>query len=392
MKLTGKIVLGLVAALALLLGGFWLWVSSAADRRREDLKADVQRRSQAAARRIDVREPLSGDPVPGNAWDDYKAATALIEVDPQTSDLLSSFLLHEQGLDRARAKAKIQLLQPALDLLHRGVRRAEAQAPVPPPRMHLLKMLAEARAEIDIDEGRTLQAFEGLLDFVRCAQDSSFNTTLSELPGPLGHMEHIYEKLQRAAMKGGFPPEAAAELERRLEVLDRTTPPFAPLLENHLVWLGDWIQKDPRDYIERGPAQHWRYAFHPGLEATASYFDIASRLPLLADVDRMTWTEEREAFVEFDRRGRPNSDWAHTAWLPRLRQNRARLRLLRMVLHRRRTGAWPDLDDPFGVKLSHAESATHLRAWSAGPDGVDNGGKGSWAPRDGEDLLLEVPK
>ncbi len=392
-----RIALGIVGTMALLLGAFWLWVSTAADRRWEEMRADILRRKQAAAQRVCSREPLRGEPLPGNAWDDYMAADAAIQNTTGAQIYLHNLFNRSAGVDRVAAEGIVRSCQPALDLLRSGGRRLDLRLPEAPPfrypGLHRVKLLVVCRARMDIDAGHTPEAMELLLDFVRAVQDSSFNTTVSGLSRATGSVEEAYEELRRAAMKGGLTTSQRETFERELEILDRTTPALAPLVENILIWVGDGIQENPVEFLRSDTRKKWLLMVQPRLHGSSVYCNFAERLPLLARIDGMSWAEERTAWMEFDRRDpTKESQWGRRPFTLDAHQNRARLRLLRMVFHKRRTGDWLDLGDPFGVKLLHSETATHLRAWSVGPDGVDNGGKGSWKPRDGEDLLLEIPK
>src|SRR6185295_9836800 len=100
-----KILGGFAGVLALLLGGFWLWLSSVGDRRWEELRADVVRRKEAAAQRELTRDPLRGDPLPGCVWTDYMAADALIRATPGAENLLLNLQQKSMGLDLVQARS-----------------------------------------------------------------------------------------------------------------------------------------------------------------------------------------------------------------------------------------------------------------------------------------------
>ena len=396
-----KILGGFAGVLALLLGGFWLWLSSVGDRRWEELRADVVRRKEAAAQRELTRDPLRGDPLPGCVWTDYMAADALIRATPGAENLLLNLQQKSMGLDLVQARSMVMSLQPALDLLRRGGRHVDARVPVPAPwapqfdnpPLHRLKMLALCRARIDIDEGRGGEGMAVLLDFDRLSQDAARNGAVMGIARWNTDVEPAFEELRRAVMKGGLPPAAEEALARELDVLDRTGPSMESAMEGFAIVLGDWALEDPGQYIRSRTDVKWVWVYHPRLQAASGYFDFTARLPALVGIDRMSWSQEKAAWEDFDRRSRLlTSIWSKGTLASDVRRNRAQRRLLRTILHRRRTGQWLELDDPFGTTLLHAETETHLRAWSVGQDGVDNGGKGSWKPRDGEDLLLEVPK
>jgi hypothetical protein len=76
------------------------------------------------------------------------------------------------------------------------------------------------------------------------------------------------------------------------------------------------------------------------------------------------------------------------------REIQARLRLLRVAVRYRATGEILDLADPLGARICHRLQRTRLTIWSAGRDGVDDGGVGDWK-RTGDkvkDLVLEVDR
>src|SRR5262249_23615525 len=74
------------------------------------------------------------------------------------------------------------------------------------------------------------------------------------------------------------------------------------------------------------------------------------------------------------------------------RECRAKLRLLRVAAHFRATGEVPDLDDPYGTKILSSRNGTHLKLWSVGADGIDDGGSGEWRPSKGKDIILEIER
>jgi hypothetical protein len=302
--------------------------------------------------------------------------------------------------------AKIGLLQPALDLFERGGRHVDATYPqanlrsfeMPGPILNRVKYLGLCRARLDAEAGRGRQAAERVLDVLRFLQDASFNASMSRLSLNNHRADPVSEELRRMLMKGQIPADAFEDLERQITVLDRTTWPLSQVIHNNSAWYCDWIEEEGAlAFIRSGNGRlKWRYAFHPRLQATAYYFSWVERSRPLLDVDRLSWAQERERWDAFSRTSLdppPKSQAIHYDVAADVRRTRARFRLFRSILHRRRTGEWPDLDDPFGAKILHSETETHLRAWSVGPDGVDNGGRGNWtASAPGEDLLLEVPR
>ena len=74
------------------------------------------------------------------------------------------------------------------------------------------------------------------------------------------------------------------------------------------------------------------------------------------------------------------------------RERRVQLTLLRVAAHYRATGEILDLDDPFGAKLITSKTGDHLKVWSVGRDGVDDGGLGDWRHTSGRDIVLDVDR
>jgi len=66
--------------------------------------------------------------------------------------------------------------------------------------------------------------------------------------------------------------------------------------------------------------------------------------------------------------------------------------LLRSVAAYRATGELPVLEDPYGDKLLSSISGTHLKLWSVGSDGIDDGGAGEWIYSRGKDIVIEVER
>jgi hypothetical protein len=401
-----KILGGFLGTLILITGAFWLWVSSVADRRWQEMIADARRCSEEAAQVSGIREVLRGETLPGSAWPDYLAADALIPAGMSIDVLYSNLNSPNAGWTPESVAAKIDPLQPALDLFERGGRHTDATYPQanlrsfekPNTVINRLKYLGLCRARLDAQAGRGREAAQRVLDVFRLLQDASFNTSQLGLSFITYKADPVAEELRRMLMKGQIPGDAFEGLERQIEVLDRTTWPLDQSFHNQAAYLCNWIEEDGAlAFIRDGRGRlQWRYAFHPRLQATATYFNDVERCKGMLGCGRLSWTQERERWDAFSRRALdplPKGQAIRYDFAASVRRVPARFRLFRSILHRRRTGEWPDLDDPFGEKILHSETETHLRAWSVGPDGVDNGGRGNWtASAPGEDLLLEVPR
>lgn len=392
------LVLGLPA---LAVAGLWLWVSSAADRRWDEMLRHQQGLEEEARRRDGSREVLRGEPLPGNAWENYEAAVAVINATPGATPSLSDWTTKPSADSKAEG-ILLAKLSNALDLARRGTRHADAGFPDPTSpagswakplysQLHQLAHLLLVQEHQELEAGQGMVAAELLLDVVRLSQDYSRNTHPSrrQIAGEQSLL--ALEELRRLLVKGLVPGPALEELERELEILDRTMPPFGPTMLNYQAWVAHEIRDyGAMDFLRsEGKKLSWRYAFSPRLQVVDLYFDLGERVRHVLDCDRMTWGEECSAWERFEAGAGTTSLRKHA----RIdRETRARLRLLRLLLHARRTGEWLTLDDPLGGKLQHADSESTLRAWSVGQDGKDDGGKGSFEGRPGQDLLIELPR
>jgi hypothetical protein len=405
-----KLWAGVCAGFGLPLLGLGLWISSEADRRWEEILADGQRLVEEARRRDGTREVLRGEPISGRAWDDYNAADALLSGGGSLSEL-SGFVALKPEVDRVQVLALLQKYAPAVELFRKGAQRKDGQYPwdwsrFPEEAMVSLFqsmrladfMLAQARVEAE--SGRARVGAEIALDVVRYWQDSSFNViplgTAIAIDGARRALDLVRRELMGAVLK----PEDLPELERQFEVLDRTMPSFAAVLKNSQAYLIRRLEEsgpfNTANYLE---TPRWRYGFSSKLQVTAWYAAHTREIEPLTRSDSLPWSEESAVWArhEIDRDATGRSPAPLTGEVVRsfssnLRQMRARLRLLRLVLHRKSTGAWLDLEDPFGGRLRHEETETLLRVWSLGPDAVDHEGRGTWECSDRRNLVLEVPK
>jgi hypothetical protein len=307
--------------------------------------------------------------------------------------------------------ADLEKFAPAVERFRKGARRTDGQYPwdwsrFPEEAMvslsHSMRladfMLAQAR--VDAESGRARLGAEFALDVVRFWQDCSFNVIPLGTAVSIAGARRGLDLIRWELMTGILKTEDFPELERQMEVLDRTMPKFGPALKNNQAFVARLLAGgsafDSAGYLG-GP--RWRYGFSPRLQVAAWYSHLARDTESLVDCDRMTWAEETAAWARFesDRGVADVSPQLATAvvfksFSSSLRQLRARLRLLRLVLHRRTSGAWLDLEDPLGGRLKHEETETLLRVWSLGPDAVDHQGRGTWECSDQRNLVLEVPK
>lgn len=128
----------------------------------------------------------------------------------------------------------------------------------------------------------------------------------------------------------------------------------------------------------------------------------------IVDSDRRAWSEVRGVAESVRKEQEASKNalivaacewnrklWGGASWTPPAttgRERRAQLRLLRVAVHYRATGEILELDDPFGTGILYAQTTNHLRVWSIGADGMDDGGAGCWKPRPTGDIVLDIDR
>jgi hypothetical protein len=269
------------------------------------------------------------------------------------------------------------------------------------------------------DQGSGREAAELLLDALQFSEDAA-GSSPERFSWGVRYMDYPLDELRRLVLSGALAREDLSEVARELQLLDR----HFPTARRYYLWLAlatgqAFLESGSvENYLCRGSnsrlipsarrylfSQTWRYGFSERI-TMADAFDLdlrAARLQALA-VGK-PWAEEWET-TQRVRRDREQSDnpiivsedapytgrESKEPW-DFIRERRTQLRLLAMAAHFRSTGEVLELEDPFGSKLFHETTAIHLKAWSVGPDGVNDGGDGGWTHYPGgKDLVIEVDR
>jgi hypothetical protein len=356
-------------------------------------------------RRDGSREVLRGDPRPGNAWDDYQAADVIIQSTLGATPGLSEMATRSKTADWAAGRLLLGRLAPALELVRRGTRHVDGKYPRSAHRWNeplcaelgRLGNLLMAQEHVEAESGNGTASAELLLDLIRLSQDYAGGGLPFHLQTGGFVAEKALEELRRLLMKGVVAGPMLEPMERELEILERTQPPFGPSMLCYQASLGQALEEDgAMAYLQSWPG--WRHAFSPRLLAASEYFRYGERSGAVLNCDRMTWPDECAAwdlFTRDDPRGevlRAHDYSPHRKLAREARVFRAQLRLVRMAAHVCRTGEWAELEDPFGGTLRHSTSENRHKIWSMGPDGEDNGGLGGWEYSQGRDIVIEVSR
>jgi len=395
-----------LGALILAWGIAALAIHFVAERRWTAMKADWQSLLEEVRRRGQSRPPLRGDPLEGNAWEDYAVALAevrsLYDLESQAAP---RFLKEEPQSNRKLVEHVLAKHPSLIESVRRAALRSQVnlsldwkEGALTLPSRHgsaTVAPLAVCRSRFLAEEGRYADAAQLLVETCRFAADVDHVENL-ELP-----FDDLRELLRGGHLKG----EDLTRLDRELELLDQEYPRRGHRAALELVALGAQFLKtghsitvqlvglraDPEDAL-------WRYGFSAHLMKAEAFATIAGAVKQLQDADERPWTESRDLLkrLSAELAAHPNpiiqtapeevlaSDVLH-------RGHRAQLRLLRVAAHYQATGEVLDLGDPLGGKLVRYLANDTLKVWSIGPEGLDHGGVGSFHfDPEVKDIVLEV--
>ncbi|HLY11970.1 MAG TPA: hypothetical protein VKW04_21900 [Planctomycetota bacterium] len=396
--LLGALVLGWgIAALA---------IHFVAERRWAAMKAEWQALLEEVRSRGQARAPLHGDPIDGNAWDDYAVALAEVRSLYDLESQAAPRYLKEAPQSNRKLVERVLARHPSMiESVRRAALRRQAnlsldwkEGALTLPSRHgsaTVAPLAVCCSRFFAEEGRARDAAQLLLETCRFSADVDHVENL-ELP-----LEELREMLRTGALKG----EDLSQLDRELELLDQEYPRRGHRAALELVALGAQFLKTGHSItvqlvgLRADPEEAlWRYGFSAHLMKAEAFATIAAAVKQLKEADERPWRESRDLLrkLSAELAAHPNpiiqtapeevlaSDLLH-------RGHRAQLRLLRLAAHFKATGEVLDLDDPFGGKLVRHLADDTLKVWSVGPEGTDHGGIGSYHfDPEVKDIVLEV--
>ncbi len=402
-------------ALAVIVVAALVWAAAAflvrriTESRWAAMKSAWQGLRDEARSRDRVRPPLRGDPLPGNAWEDYshviREVRTLYDLESQAPRI---YLESGSGADRGLVEKVLARHPVIIEALGRGARRSDASlalewkegALVLPNRYGtaVVARLAVCQARFLADQGRPREAIELLVDACRFA-------------GDLDHVEDMepeYRELLAMIDSGRLSRADLEEIDRELEIVDKGFPRRGHRVFLELVALGSLLITtggtvtpqavglgvDPEDSL-------WRFGFSPRLMKADAFEKIADAARQLSEADDRPWTESRDLLARLNAelgagknpivRIAPDeilrSDVIH-------RGSRAQLRLIRTAARYRATGEILELEDPFGDRMRNQADEDSIKLWSVGPQGRDHGGAGTFSVdaegREEQDILLRV--
>jgi hypothetical protein len=257
-------------------------------------------------------------------------------------------------------------------------------------------------AEIAVCKGRLLRdggdvraALRLLLETAQFARDGAANTTSEFEWEALRALELVLVEISDLVVSRSVKGEDLELLEQGLKILDETLPRDGRAFLNDVAFQGARLQReDPyleanEYYRKRRPlSPGWRHAFSMRLFKADAFERWLEAARNHAAAGTKGWDEAR---ADFDRNTNlmerpPENQTLNRLTPPSLEVNRSReaqLGLLRMAVQFQRTGQVESHVDPFGSKMDLISQVdgNFLRAWSRGPNGVDDGGGEAARPR-----------
>jgi len=374
------IVAGVLVVLAGALVGWIKLAEIRGDARMRERIEELRRSGGCGAR---TRIPR-GTPVPGRAWDSYRAALAAAV--PSAEDAAGEGLPpgdpREEGppgvaeaAHLAFARGYVARYGKALDLLARGARSAELGAPEGtgrPRRKPIaddLVTLANYKIDVLLQERRAREGVEPLLDLFRfymdCEESGIANSDFRR------EWRSVFSCFAHALESATMTPAEWADLEEQLSVLDRGAPCYLLESRRRLVDLGiGALEKPPKN--SPLPLRQWRYLYSPTLLNQSTFFSCDEGFRILEPLHEGDYAvlSRRADEIRQEFKVSPNPllslFGALGAYLDfPFRERHAEIRLLRMAAAYRARGELPELADPTGTALHHAIDADQVELWAS---------------------------
>lgn len=382
----------LLGALAILTLGVWAWVWSL----ERELRGKVERRVAELENGLRTRNParplLSGDPLPGDAWEDY--VQALDALAPLSS--AARYNLYERKTPLTAAEEAT--VATVLAAVRQGSRRGEARlfldfVPTvdrsigPAPRHNQTGSagtLVGREARRRFEAGQPREGTELLIAALQLGRDAAAHPDWMGWRCGSGILSGCLRDAQAAFQAGLVPAEDAAAIERALGGLDDGRDGIDDDVTRDLLHWGkrvlDGLPGENHSRLRPWPG--WRQAFSWRVMELQGFLildgAIRTRNELLTESyagERLGWDE-----LEKDVKRRNNQAAYDILWgaCPSGRVHRetwVQLRLIRIAAHHAATGELLPLQDPMGRgAFASAARNGELHVWSAWRNGIDDGG------------------
>jgi len=411
---------GVLVGIPLSVFGLYLYIKAVEERRWADMRSYCEQVAREVLARDSKRAVLRGEAVPGNAWEDYEPAIQSIQY--KNVSVASEYLSRHPKADRANAQTAVEQCATSLRALHRGASRAESrrradwQSPGngSSPSPNFLAIMAACRARLLAEDGHTRDAVQVLLDAAQFGVDAGWNGDLMDGYMSTGILHTTQEEMKWLLSGRTLGREECLELVRALEHLDQSFPREADAYAVEPMSTGcNYLRQGSLRAIMDATGMSdpisptWRYGFSERLVIVDAFEQNRAWSRGSQEAAGKPWKEARqEYFDQLDLRTALRNPLLEKFYKiqqtlassppspPRnpFRERLAQLRMLRAAATFRFSGEAPVFDDPYGDKIRSSMTEKHLKLWSVGGDGVDDGGSGEWDAGKGKDIVLEVER
>src|SRR5688572_424686 len=198
-----------------------------------------------ARARNQSRPVVRGEPILGNAWDEYSLALndAATFTEDTNAGNLTRFITGDPTADRAMVDRLLAAHKGVVDHISRGAQRSNGQYPYDwnsgsqmelPPLLFSRRAasLAIAQARVWKEAGRPQDAVSLLLDVSQFSRDLAANgPLLSHLIG-VSLYSTTFGELKDLLLSGKLSNKELSDLARMLEIVDGNFPALAPVMAN----------------------------------------------------------------------------------------------------------------------------------------------------------------
>jgi hypothetical protein len=378
----------------------------------EALRNRTTKLKRDAMTRKSPRTVLRGDPLPGNAWQEYNVALAAPwPKDTENGSIFYRFASGDKSADTDRVRKMVAEQQPLLEHLRRGAQKSDGQYPydwdkgaeVPSLlRSRMLANLAMAQAKVLMEDGKSQTAANLLLDLTAFGRDLSTNGPL--LAGLIGVAvyEISFEGLGRLIQSGQLTRDQLSDLATKLDAVEHDLPTVRSTLSNETLGTGTAILQlqagDDRAWRERAKVGGWRFVVFPQETMLDAFEQHEAFVQRFENINPANYSEARKQLgaISADVEASPNGVVRElTPSLLRIAEVHlemlTQLRLVQAAARLRATGKMPTIADPFGKNLFFKEEGDKVKIWSVGMDGKNQEGAGKF-DRSGADIVLEIPR
>ncbi|MFM1871398.1 MAG: hypothetical protein RL398_820, partial [Planctomycetota bacterium] len=259
------------------------------------------------------RAPLHQTPEPGNAFDGYARAFALVpaETPAMTTETAPGDEL-QALLDDAEARPDLTGWMPALEALRDAARRSHANSladvrmgyelPMLPVQAVLdLGRAACLHARNQVFAGRGGEGLPALFDAMTMAADLGTSPVLVEQMVGMAVLGYVTESALADAVLDRLTPDDLRRLAAALQTIDERIPPTVSPSDDALLCGQQLLHSEANgDGFHLSAWRAWRYGFSLRLMAAEAFLDMHEHGQQMDAASKESWPQRRQRFAAFE--------------------------------------------------------------------------------------------